>query len=86
MVAQALERTGHQFTSITDADNAHTVENLKKLNSEVLEHPLYNLDVTPSDSPVWSTALVFLNMKHTLFFFQTLNFLVESFGLLNDLF
>jgi len=31
------------------------VENLKKLNFEVLEHPLYSLDLTPSDSPVWST-------------------------------
>ena len=37
-------------------DNAcpHTVETLKKLNFEVLEHPLYRLDLTPSDSPVWS--------------------------------
>jgi hypothetical protein len=34
---------------------AHTVETLKKLNFEVLEHPLYSLDLTPSDSPVWST-------------------------------
>jgi histone-lysine N-methyltransferase SETMAR len=33
----------------------HTVETLKKLNYEVLEHPLYSLDLTPSDSPVWST-------------------------------
>jgi hypothetical protein len=33
------EGTGRQFTSITNADNAHTVENLKKLNFEVLEHP-----------------------------------------------
>jgi len=32
-----------------------TVENRKKLNFEVLEHPLYSLDLTPSDSPVWST-------------------------------
>jgi len=51
---------------MTDADTAHTVRNLKKLNFEVLDHPLYDLDLTPSDSPVWSTALVFLNMKHTL--------------------
>jgi hypothetical protein len=29
-----------------------------------LKHPLYSLDLTPSDTPVWSTALVFLNMKH----------------------
>jgi hypothetical protein len=49
------EGTGLQFTSITDADNAHTVENLKKLNFEVLEHPLFSLVLTPSDSPVWST-------------------------------
>jgi hypothetical protein len=60
------EGTGHQSTSITDADTAHTVENLKKLNFELLEHPLYSLDLTPSDSPVWSTAFVFLNMKHTV--------------------
>jgi hypothetical protein len=33
----------------------HTVETLKKLNFEVLEYPLYSLDLTPSDSPVWST-------------------------------
>jgi hypothetical protein len=33
----------------------HTVETLKKLNFEVLEHPLYRLDLTPLDSPVWST-------------------------------
>jgi hypothetical protein len=31
------------------------VETLKKLNFEVLEHPLYSLDLTPSDSPLWST-------------------------------
>jgi hypothetical protein len=58
------EGTGRQSTSITDADNVHSVENLKKLNFEILEHPLYNLDLTPSDSPVWSTALLFLNTKH----------------------
>jgi hypothetical protein len=46
------EGTGHQSTSITDADTVHTVENLKKLNFEVLEHPLYSLDLTPSDSLV----------------------------------
>jgi hypothetical protein len=34
---------------------AHTVETLKKLTFEVLEHPLYSLDLTPSDSPVCST-------------------------------
>jgi len=69
MVAKALsigEGTGCQSTSITDADTAHNVENLKKLNFEVLEHPLYSLDLTPSDSPVWSTALLFLSMKHTV--------------------
>jgi hypothetical protein len=43
------EGTGRHATSITDADTAHTVENLKKLNFEVLEHPLYSLDLTPSD-------------------------------------
>ena len=46
-----------KFASITDADTAHTVENLKKPNLEVLEHPLYSLDLTPSDLPV----LVHLN-------------------------
>jgi hypothetical protein len=69
MVAQALsmeKETGRQSTSITDADTAHTVENLKKLNFEVLEHPLYSLNLTPSDSPVWYTDLAFLNMKHTV--------------------
>jgi hypothetical protein len=30
-------------------------KNLKNLNFEVLEHPLYSLELTPSDSPVWST-------------------------------
>jgi hypothetical protein len=34
---------------------AHIAEALKKLNFEVLEHPLYSLDLTPSYSPVWST-------------------------------
>jgi hypothetical protein len=47
------EGTGRQSTSVTDADTAHTVENIKKLNFEVLEHPLYSLDLTPSDTPVW---------------------------------
>jgi len=60
------EGTGRQSTTITDADAAHTVENLKKLNVEVLEQPLCSLDLTPSDSPVWSSALVFLNMKHAV--------------------
>jgi hypothetical protein len=60
------EGTGRQSTSITDADTANTVQNLKKLNFEVLEHSLYSLDLTPSESPVWSTALVFLNMKHAV--------------------
>jgi hypothetical protein len=57
------EGTGPQSTFITDADAErvysmilqNTVETLKKLNFEVLEHPLYSLDLTPSDSPVWST-------------------------------
>jgi hypothetical protein len=70
MVAQALsmgkEPDTIPPTPITDADIAHTIENLKKLNFEALEHPLYSLDLTPSDSPVWSTALVFLNMRHTV--------------------
>jgi hypothetical protein len=33
----------------------NTVETIKKLNFEVLEHPLYSLHLTTSDSPVWST-------------------------------
>jgi hypothetical protein len=41
------EGTGRQSTSITDADTAPTVENLKKLNFEVLEHSLYSLELTP---------------------------------------
>jgi hypothetical protein len=49
------EGTERQSISITDADTAHTVENLKKLDIEVLDHPLYSLDLIPSDSPVWST-------------------------------
>jgi hypothetical protein len=57
------EGTGRQSTSITDADMErvygmvlqNAVETLKKLTFEVLEHPLYSLDLTPSDSPVWST-------------------------------
>jgi hypothetical protein len=43
------EGAGRQSTTITDADTAHTVENLKKLHFEVLEHPLYSLDLTSSD-------------------------------------
>jgi hypothetical protein len=49
------EGTGYQPTSITDSDTVHIVVNIKKLDFEVLEHPLYSLDLTPSDSPVWST-------------------------------
>jgi hypothetical protein len=57
------EGTGRQSTTITDADMErvygmilqNTVETLKKLNFEVLENPLYSLDLTLSDSPVWST-------------------------------
>jgi hypothetical protein len=56
------EGTAHQSTSITDADMEqygmilqNTVETLEKLNFEVLEHPLYSLDLTPSDSPVSSS-------------------------------
>jgi hypothetical protein len=70
MVSQALsmgkEPDASPHPLLMHTDTAHTVENLKKLNFEVLEHPLYNLDLTPSDSPVWSTALVFLNTKHTV--------------------
>jgi hypothetical protein len=33
------EGTGRQSTSITDADTAHTVENLKKLNFEYWSIP-----------------------------------------------
>jgi hypothetical protein len=48
------EGTGHQSTFITDADMVrvygmtlqNTVETLKKLNFEVLEHPLYSLDLS----------------------------------------
>jgi hypothetical protein len=57
------EETGRQSTSITDADVErvygmilqNTVETLEKLNFDVLEHPLYCLDLTPSDSPVCFT-------------------------------
>jgi hypothetical protein len=63
MLAQALnmgkEQDANQSTSVTDADTAHIVENLKKLNLEILERPLFSLDLTPSDSPVWYAALVF---------------------------
>jgi hypothetical protein len=70
MVAQALsmgkEPEVNPHPILMQTDTAHTIENRKKLNFEVLEHPLYSLDLTPSDSPVWSAALVFLNMKHTV--------------------
>jgi hypothetical protein len=70
MVAQALSMGKKPHASphplLVQTDTVHTVENLKKLNLELLEHPLYSLDLIPSDSPVWSTALVFLNMKHTV--------------------
>jgi hypothetical protein len=33
----------------------HTVETLQKLDFEVVEHPLYSLELTPSESTVWST-------------------------------
>jgi hypothetical protein len=59
IVAQALsmgkEPDASSHPLLIQTDTAHTVENLKKLNFEVLEHPLYSLDLTPSDSPVWST-------------------------------
>jgi hypothetical protein len=70
MVTQALsmgkELDANPHPLLMQTDTAHTVENLKKLNFEILKHPLYSLDLTPSDSPVWSSALVFLNMKHTV--------------------
>jgi hypothetical protein len=57
------EGTGRQSTNITDADMErvyvmilqNTVETIEKLNFVVLEHPLYSLDLIPSDSTVWST-------------------------------
>jgi hypothetical protein len=59
MVAQALSMGKEPDTNphplLMHTDTAHTIENLKKLNIEVLELPLYSLDLTPSDSPVWST-------------------------------
>jgi hypothetical protein len=59
MVAQALsmgkEPDANSHPLLMQTDTAHTVENLKKLNFEVLEHLLYSLDLTPSHSPVWST-------------------------------
>jgi hypothetical protein len=46
----------------------NTVETLKKLNFEVLEHPLYSLDLTPLDSTVWSnqTSLKRPSVYHRL--------------------
>jgi hypothetical protein len=35
------------------------LKTLSKLNFEVLEYPVCSLDLTLSDSPVWSTALCF---------------------------
>jgi hypothetical protein len=59
MVAQTLsmgkEPDANSHPLLMQTDTAHTVDNLKKLNFEVLENPLYSLDPTPSDSPVWST-------------------------------
>ena len=58
MVAQALsmgkepDATPHPLLMQT---NPTLLKNLKKLYFEVLEHPLYSLDFTPSDSPVWYT-------------------------------
>ena len=46
MVAQALsmgKEPDAKSTSITDADTVHTVENLKKLNFEILEHIVLTL-------------------------------------------
>jgi hypothetical protein len=59
MVAQALSMGKEPDTSphplLMQTDNAHSVENLKKLNFKLLDHPLYSLELTPSDSPSWST-------------------------------
>jgi hypothetical protein len=70
MVAQALnmgkEPDASSHPLLMQTDTVHTVENLKKLNFEVMVHPLHSLDLTSSDSPVWSTALVFINIKHTV--------------------
>jgi hypothetical protein len=57
MVAHALsmgkkpDASPHPLLMLTDT--AHTDENLKRLNFEVLEHPIYSLDLTP--------CLVYLN-------------------------
>jgi hypothetical protein len=70
MVAQPLsmgkEPDASPHPLLMQTDTAHSVENLKKLNFKIFEHPLYSVDITPSDSPVWSSALVFINMKHTV--------------------
>jgi len=57
MVAQALTMGKEPDTNPHPLlmQTLPTLENLKKLNFEVLEHPLYSLDLTSSDSPVWST-------------------------------
>jgi hypothetical protein len=59
MVAQALsmgkEPDAIPHSLLMQTDTAHSVETLKKLNFEVLERPLYSLDLTPLDSPVWSS-------------------------------
>jgi hypothetical protein len=51
-MAKDLDASPHPL--LMQTDTAHTIENLKKLNFEVLEHPLCSLDLKPSDSPVWS--------------------------------
>jgi hypothetical protein len=56
IVCEWIERFINGCTSVKHGEGTgyHTVETLKKLNFEVLEHPLYSLDFTPSDAPVWS--------------------------------
>jgi histone-lysine N-methyltransferase SETMAR len=43
---------------------ANAVETLKKLNFEVLEHPLYSPDLAPSDYQLFGPSKQVLNIKH----------------------
>ena len=56
MVTQALsmgkELDTNQHPLRMQTLNTLLKKKRKKLNFEVLEHPLYSLDLTPSDSPV----------------------------------
>jgi hypothetical protein len=67
IVAQVLsmgkEPDANPHPLLMQTDTAHSVENFKKLNFEVLEHPFYSLDLTPSDSYV----LVHLNKAYESF-------------------